>query len=286
MNISKELDLAIKLSEEKTLDGEYIIKESKYGTYMTKEKWENFKSAMIPSALQEYGEGGGSELCEKGGYPPKMACYGSSSRMIYNLSQHKSGFHFEKKFPTTIGGTANLDGFYEDENRYVFVEAKCHEPYSIKNNSVSKSYEKLYNFINIQMADKIKIHMTTSKCGRYMNVEYFVENEKLQYFDMKQMICHLLGIATGVIKGTLDKKKIDFICLIYDPTSLNLAADIKATITYVMSAILWTLKLFFALFLNFCKRKNSEKLFLRRSSIHSFVSLRFRLHLRKFIKRY
>ncbi len=156
-----------------------------------------------------------------------MASYGSSSRMIYKLSAHKAGFHFEKKLSTTIGGTANLDGFYEDDSRYIFVEAKCHEIYSSKNSSVSKTYEKLYSFINEQMAGSVEIKMRDSKCGRYLDTEFFAEGEKLERFDMKQMICHLLGIATGILKGDLGKKQGDFIYLLYDPTDLELAPDTK-----------------------------------------------------------
>ncbi len=230
MNLSKELDLAIKVAETKTADGGHTIGERKYDTYMSNLEWESFKANMASDALAEYGEGGGGELIEKNGRPPKMACYGSSSRMIYMLSRRKEGFHYEKKLSTTVGGIANLDGFYEDDYRYIFVEAKCHEPYSAKSNSVSKSYEKLYSFINKMKLGNVEISMRSSKCGRYMDVEYFSNGEKLEHFDMKQMICHLLGIATGVLAGRLDQKQIDFIYLLFDPTELDIAPDIKAEI--------------------------------------------------------
>lgn len=233
MNISKELDLAIKIAETKTQYGEYITEKGKYNTYMTNAEWEHFKANMSPTALAEYGAGGGGELEAKNARPPKMACYGSSSRMIYMLSRHKKFFHYEKKLSTTVGGTANLDGFCEDDTHYIFVEAKCHEPYSTKNNSVSKSYEKLYNFINEQMASNVEIGMKSSKCGRYLDVEYFSGGEKLEHFDMKQMICHLLGIATGLLKGELVQKQIDFIYLLYDPTELDMAIDTKEIITAI-----------------------------------------------------
>ena len=159
-----------------------------------------------------------------------MASFGSSSRMIYNLSKEKKGFHFEKKLTTTVGGTANLDGFYEDDNRYIFVEAKCHEPYSTKKVTVSKAYAKLYEYINERMLGNVHIGMNTSKCGRYLNVEYFADGEKLEHFDLKQMICHLLGIATGMLKGTLERKQVDFIYLLYDPTELDIEVDAKEVI--------------------------------------------------------
>ena len=194
---------------------------------MARDKWDAFKTSMLPSALEEFGGGSGGELVEKNGRPPKMACYGSSSRMIYMLSRNKNGFHYEKKLPTTIGGIANLDGFFEDDSRYIFVEAKCHEPYSTKSNSVSKSYERFYCFVNEHMAGNIEIAMKTSKCGRYLDVEYFSDGEKIEHFDIKQMICHLLGIATGLLKKDFVQKQIDFIYLLYDPTELNITTDIK-----------------------------------------------------------
>ena len=234
MNIVEKLDLAIKSKEIGTTEGFYTVpyKDGTINkpTYMTNEDWNAFLSTMPEATRKEYGEGDGDELKEKNGRPPKMASFGSSSRMIYNLSKEKKGFHFEKKLPTTVGGTANLDGFYEDDNRYVFVEAKCHEPYTAKNVTVSKAYEKLYNYINEQMLGNLHIDMQTSKCGRYLNVEYFADGEKLEHFDMKQMICHLLAIATGMLKGTLKRKQVDFIYLLYDPTELDIEVDAKEVI--------------------------------------------------------
>ncbi|MBQ9785499.1 MAG: hypothetical protein IJW29_08355 [Clostridia bacterium] len=240
MTIADKLDLAIKLKETGTTDGAYVIERGnsvKYSkkTYMTKEEWKAFEADMKandlqPNAHTEYSKGGGDELTEKNGRPPKMASYGSSSRMIYNLSRNKAGFHYEKKLSTSVGGTANLDGFCNEENRYIFVEAKCREPYSKKNNSVSTAYKELYDYINIKTAGSMKISMIPSKCGRYMNVDYFAGDEKLEHFDIKQMICHLLGIATGLLKGILERKQIDFIYLLYDPTELDMESNAKAQI--------------------------------------------------------
>ncbi len=247
MTIAEQLDLAIKLKEAGTTDGAYVVErgngEKLYKkTYMTKEEWTTFEANMKannlqPNAHTEYGKGGGDELAEKNGRPPKMASYGSSSRMIYNLSRNRAGFHYEDKRSTSVGGQANLDGFYDDENRYIFVEAKCREPYSKKGNSVSAAYKDLYDFINTKTAGSTKIAMIPSKCGRYMNVDYFAGNEKLEYFDMKQMICHLLGIATALLKGTLERKQIDFIYLLYDPTELDIEPDAKAEIERIYGRI-------------------------------------------------
>ena len=233
MSISKELDLAIKAAQGKANEGGYVAGGKEYDTYMTNAEWDAFKAAMLPDALTEYDNGAGGELAEKNGRPPKMACYGSSSRLIYMLSHHKEGFHYEKKLSTTIGGKACLDGFYEDDHRYIFVEAKCHEPYSAKSGTVSKSYEGLYRFINENMAGNVEISMTESGCGRNMAVEYFADGEKLAYFDLKQMICHLLAIATGILKKELAPKQLDFIYLLYDPTELHLAEKTKEIVNSI-----------------------------------------------------
>ena len=233
MNITEKLDLAIKLAQTGTTDGGYTIGNIKRTTYMSNEEWNSFLNAMDSVARVEYEAGGGSELKEKNGCPPKMASYGSSSRMIYNLSHENQNFVFEKQLSTTVGGKANLDGFLEMPGKYIFVEAKCHEPYSAKKNAVSASYGDLYEHINKRMDEKLKIETTTSKCGKYMNVTYFVGDKKIERFDIKQMICHLLGIATGILNGSLENKKLSFIYLLYDPTNLPIKNDAKATINSI-----------------------------------------------------
>ncbi|MBQ7829353.1 MAG: hypothetical protein IJ345_03705 [Clostridia bacterium] len=239
MNITEKLDLAIKLNEKGSTDGEYLItykgKTLQKQTYMTNEEWDAFVLAMKsnefqPSAYEEYSEGGGDELSEKNGRPPKMASYGSSSRMIYMLSAHKEGFHYERKLPTTVGGKANLDGFYEDETRYIFVEAKCHEPYSNKANTVSECYRELYEYLTSHTWGSINIEMKPCDRERYMTAEFFADGEALEHFDIKQMICHLLGIATGLLTGTVKQKQIDFIYLLYDSTELDIEPDAKEAV--------------------------------------------------------
>ena len=241
MNIAEKLDIAIKSKEVGTTEGAYVVQYRgatlNKPTYMTNTEWDEFKTAMKnnkvqPYAYAEYSSGDGGEMSEKNGRPPKMASYGSSSRLIYNLSCNKEGFHYEKKLPTTVGGKANLDGFYEDENRYIFVEAKCREPYSHKKNIVSECYAELYEYISTKMGDNLQIDTEPCDKEKCMEIDFWSEHDFIQRFDVKQMICHLLGIATGLIKGTLKRKQIDFIYLFYDPTELDIAGKAKNIIDY------------------------------------------------------
>ena len=146
----------------------------------------------------------------------------TSSRLIYKLSKNKDGFCFEKKLPTTVASATTLDGFLEEDARHLFVTAKCSEPYSRKKRSASFSFRGLFEFINENLLGQIRIDMKTSKCGRYLDVKYFADGEELLHFDLKQMICHLLGIATGYLCGKFDDKQSDFVYLLYDPTELPL----------------------------------------------------------------
>ena len=145
--------------------------------------------------------------------------------MIYLISRdkEKDGFHYEKKRSTTVGGTANLDGFLDRGDRYVLIEAKCHEPYSAKTHSVSHSYEALYTFINENMAKELEIATEKSKCGRYLNVTFRAGGEVLSHFDLKQMICHLLAAAAHFLQMDTPAKHIDFIYLLFDPAVLPLS---------------------------------------------------------------
>ena len=91
MNIAEKLDFAIKLHERKTIAGAYVVP-YKGGvlhktTYMMNKEWEAFEEYMKenqfqPTAYAEYIDGDGGELTERYGHPPKMASFGSSSRMI------------------------------------------------------------------------------------------------------------------------------------------------------------------------------------------------------------
>lgn len=243
MNVSAlagHLDLAIKASEGGRAEEGYRVGDRVYPAYMTNEEWARFAAAMSDGTREEYQKGSGGEMTEKNGRPPKMASYGSSSRMLYKLSKGAPSVHFEKKLPTSFGGPgANLDGFMEQEERYVFIEAKCrepyHTPYSEENPcEVSAAYEALYTYINAHMDGNLYCRIRPRRAdSKSMKVTFESDGATVRYFDVKQMICHLLGIATGLLRGTLAAKRVDFWYLLYDPTELGMAADVQQAIDAV-----------------------------------------------------
>lgn len=227
MSIAKTLDLSIKFNETgiSNKSKSYILSERQYENYIDNEKWSAFVEEMrteYPLAYAEYGEGSGDELGIKkiGKYPPKMASYGSSSRMIYLLSRDIEGFQFEKKLPTTVGGIANMDGFLQSENIQFFIEAKCREPYSPKSYIIDRKYEALYRYIDAEPSVDIKCNITIIDDEK-MRVQFVAQGTIIMAFDIKQMISHLLGIATKKLNNPTEEK-IRFLYLLYNPTSIKI----------------------------------------------------------------
>lgn len=102
MSILKEFDKALVGEETKTAEVKsgYFARNNpkQYTEYLDNASWEEMLSRMSENHKKQYGTGGGKELEEKNGKPPKMAAFASSSRMIYNLSKDTPDFVFEKNW--------------------------------------------------------------------------------------------------------------------------------------------------------------------------------------------
>lgn len=227
MSIAKTLDLSIKKHETGT-DKEnkyYLLSDRQYDNYIDNESWAKFVDEMrtnYPSAYVEYGEGSGDELGIKkvGRFPPKMASYGSSSRMIYLLSRDIDGFQFEKKLPTTVGGIANMDGFLQGDKKQFYIEAKCREPYSPKSYIIDRKYEALYRYIDDVKSLDFRCDITILDDEK-MQVQFVAKGTVITAFDIKQMISHLLGIATAKLNDPT-AEKIKFLYLLYNPSNITI----------------------------------------------------------------
>lgn len=238
MELNKILDLAIMKAETEAkpeIKSGYKVdsREEPYENYLDNNSWNIFVNKMKeenPAAYRRYSSGGGKELEErkvgKNIYPPKMASFGSSSRMIYNLAKDTDYFFFEEKLPTVVGGMANLDGFMETEDKCIFVEAKCREPYSKKTSIVDRNYEKLYEYISNSTKTSLVCQTedlkNPQKNAKKMKTIFLYDGKKINHFDIKQMICHLLGVAHEFLRGYSDIKKIKFIYLLFNPNLIDI----------------------------------------------------------------
>lgn len=201
----------------------YVVsgKEPKtYWNYLSKESWSAFLAEMSKLHQAQYKDGDGSELEEKKGRygmnPPKMASFGSSSRFIYLQSKDIKDFSFEKQFPTRVGRTANLDGYLEKGTSIYCVEAKCREIYSShKNIKISTIYEDVFKRIPGLSYDPVDIE-NDSEHRKYT---FKYNEQELVHFDIKQLICHFLGITADLIEHQKQDVSIRFIYLIFNPNT-------------------------------------------------------------------
>lgn len=229
MNILKNFDLAIANTE--TLPSGYQIENRTYNSYLSNQAWEAHLAEMSETHRCQYGDGSGGELTEKNGRPPKMASFASSSRMIYNLSKDVPGFVFEKQLPTVIGGVANLDGYLENGQNLIFVEAKCREPYShTAIQTIKKNYKPVYAYLREKMPGVFSCVMEDIPDTRDMRVAFFCKGQAVAAFDMKQMICHLLGVANEMLRSGSEKAVL-FLYLLFNPGQLRISPESKQEIS-------------------------------------------------------
>ena len=227
MEIAKLLDLSIKQAETNGSKDEmsYVHNGREYNNYLDNASWQDFineMKALYYPIYENYKSGSGDELGIKkvGKYPPKMASYGSSSRMIYLLSRDIPNFCFEKKLYTTVGGTANMDGYLNKNGSDYYIEAKCREPYYSHKFIIDRKYEQLYRYLDKLEGLDFKCSIDTID-DKWMKVRFSTSKRTIEHFDIKQMICHLLGIATDKIEAPTEGK-IQFLYLLYNPTKINI----------------------------------------------------------------
>lgn len=203
---------------------------NQYDSYMDNDSWNAMLAAMRDDHRCQYADGGGGELREKNGRPPKMASFISSSRMIYQLSKDIPGFVFEAKRPTVVGGIANLDGYLSNDSKTCYVEAKLREPYS--HSAIQKikvNYQPVYIWLRERMNGYFNCVM--EHCSeREMNVVFSCRNNVFAEFDIKQMICHLLGIAAYHLRQEQIPESIRFLYLLYNPSKLSIEEHSAAQI--------------------------------------------------------
>ena len=230
MNLQHILDCAIRDKEGKPYGEGYIISKSKlaYDRYMSNDGWDRYLAEMSEDHRNQYKEGDGGEINEKSGrwgtYPPKMACYGSSSRIIYTLLRGVANIEFEKKFATLVGHTANLDAYLQTGYTDIFLEAKCREIYAshIKID-IWNVYKPVYEYIK-QCNKKFGYSDEPSKANNKFRCSFYYDGKQIIRFDIKQLICHFLGIAANYLKpkkGENAMNNIRFVYFIYNPNELG-----------------------------------------------------------------
>ena len=229
MALAEFLDAAIRKSEEGKVASCYEIEGKKpYENYLSNDAWDAFRNGMSKEHREQFGKGGGSELKENRGrwgiYPPKMASFGSSSRFVYNLLERVYGeefdrVEFEKKLRTRVGGVANLDAYIKSICE-IFIEAKCHEIYSSHNSTeINECYERVFEDLASNLNWFRYCNVGDSTKTNYSKYSFYYNDKQIKRFDIKQLICHFLGISAYILESG-EKHNIKFVYLIYNPSDV------------------------------------------------------------------
>lgn len=234
MDLQTPFDLAKKRFDHGNPKDGYLMDDGRlYPAYYTREEWTSFLTQMkitYPSAYHSFDDGNGGELDEKRfkgkKVPPKMASYGSSSRFLFTLTRDIPHFEFECKLPISIPGPrpgteteASLDGYLP--TKQIFVEAKCHEIYKPSNHEHNVKYDAFYTFMMDSTCERFSwsLDKGVSRRGKpYERFCYYWDGLRLESYDIKQVLCHLLGIG----KKSLTEhcfEKVQLLYLVYKPSN-------------------------------------------------------------------
>ena len=220
------------------------------------------------SVTQNKGGAGGELIQKMGRYgltPPKMASVASSSRFCYIAlrngtdalieGKYTSGAHieFEKecKIFAEKGTAPQLDAFIADTDSNVYIEAKCHEIFDSHKVILKNKYWKYFENDSI-LCEALK-GIKKGEEEFTLPLSLFRINASSSRFDIKQLVCHLLGI-----KEQNQGQKAKLIYLFFEPIAEN--AEDAVFVNKVFDELETEIKLIFEsdIINDFCSANNIE----------------------------
>ena len=154
----------------------------------------------------------------------KMCSVASSSRLafLYFLDQVKNNIvELEVECNNDLGGyNPQLDAF--NKNKKTYYECKCHEICNKSHNKLKNKYiDKLKELFGIDEFEIIKdeneeyIELSLKELGCKCDSEELLDNSIYNlHLDVKQLICHLIGIQN---KHKKDKEKFSLQYIFFKP---------------------------------------------------------------------
>lgn len=281
----KEFDIVIKqnLIESGISQDCFTFKvgERQYEEYYAEEEFNKFIEEMkndYPNHYKKYNGdeevtdnkgGAGGELVKKasryGLMPPKMASVASSSRFCYlalrdgtdvfdlNRVLTKKDVEFEKecKISADSPTAPQLDAYIKDEECDIFVEAKCHEIFDKHKPEFKNKYLNYFKENNMFSNILPKEDKTAETFELPLSIFDIVKDSTR--FDIKQFVCHLLGIKVQS-KG----KKAKLVYLFFKPSSDD--SEIKLKINEIFDELADEIKSIFnsKWIKDFCTNNNIE----------------------------
>ena len=207
--------------------------EKAYTNYYNDNAFDEFCDSMhnnYPKAFEAYKYGPGKEMDKRPPAPAKMASVASSSRFCYLALRDGAQVLGLKGTPTfekacAIKGLvpvtkATPDAFFEEDNTY--FEVKCHEIFDPQKKFKDK-YRSL--FLNNYKAFGFKKELFKPIEGPddFILDLFGDKHATIKLFDLKQFICHLIGIASNKDAN----RKATLIYLFFKPKSAKYTVELE-----------------------------------------------------------
>lgn len=176
--------------------------------------------------------GAGGELLERYGRygltPPKMASVASSSRFCYlalrngtdaltdgkYISGHDVEFEKECKIFHDSPTAPQLDAFIKNAEVDIYIEAKCHEIFDSHKVVLKNKY--LEYFENDEVLHSFLNNVQKGTDNFELPLSLFGIDKTSSRFNIKQLICHLIGI-----KEQTKDRTAELVYLFFEPISNN-----------------------------------------------------------------
>ena len=272
MNIKQSFDISIKnkfLHGEECLPGIKSSDKSEFGrlingkirdTYFTDDFGDIMLNSMSQDIVDAYKNGKGNEI-DNG----KFFSVASSSRFAVasfteNRNEqlhyvqkfegeliHKIQFEYPLKIKGIIGTPPQMD-VYIKTSKETFVEVKCHEIFDESSHSnIKLSSQYMNNSLFREILEHYKINTDNRTCEHdnkgncvklLLNRNHFNVLSKSTRFDLKQFLCHLMGIVS---KTDINENK-QFIYLFYKNTDVkycSVYAELEEEIELLKTSFKW-----------------------------------------------
>jgi hypothetical protein len=236
-------------------------KKNIYDTYFNEELGEKILQIIDKGIEQRYKDGKGGE------FKYKFFSVASSSRFavasfsnnvsdkIMYINQYSgeeiSEILFEKNLPiNNISGTPPQMDVWIKTSHDIFFEVKCHEIFEESQHanikistqySNNRIFNEIINYYSIDLSTRKQTYVKEGKVKSYylLNRNMFKVSTQTAHFDMKQFICHLMGIISYKEKAN---SVVEFNYLFYknDDKQFNkVYIELENEISVIMKSFKW-----------------------------------------------
>lgn len=152
----------------------------------------------------------------------------SSMDALTKLSDGKEGFEISKVMPMPFGDELKLEGFLEQEDRYVAVLSRIYEHYySFAPSMVlDAKFTELLQTININSCGAFECNIKPCEDDKIC-VKFSQYDNPICKLDVGDVLRSMIAAAYAISNGSFEAKNFEIIYLTYNPCDLELDEELS-----------------------------------------------------------